>query len=1751
MPRRIPFLALSFLVLIPAFHAAGQAPNSAWVYPSATGELLYQLDERGQRIADHSQCGYRGGTEPLPNVNALIPQNRWVYVNPDDNTDDTARIQAAIDSVKLFTPDSNGWRGVVYLNAGEYQLATTLRMNSAGGVVLKGAGDDPLTGTRLRATGTARYDLISANGSGSRTTVPDTTRNLIQKLVPDGTRTFEVDSTSGLAVGHTVIVKRPSTTQWIADIDMDQLAPVIDDPNAGPWTAGSKDLFFDRVITRIDGNWITVDAPLPQTFESQYGGGQIWRYTWSGRMEQIGIEDIYAFSDYVSPTDEEHAWNFIYMSRAQHGWVRNITARYFALSAVWLGTDCKWITVADSLCIDPVSTVDGGRRYAFQTTDGELSLFVNNDSQNGRHDYSFGAVVPGPNAFVHGTADTALNDTGPHQRWAVGGLFDMLTINGNEINVRNRGNSGSGHGWAGAYMTVWNCKANGFRVRNPPTARNWLVGSIGTIGTNSGFSVGADPPGTYDSSGPSGTGKAVYPRSLYYGQLQQRMKSPGSEFREAWLGDVDQHTDDGAIDTVNCDPAWLAEVETIGPPPADARFDHLVGNRHTACTMDFPLDPGDTILAASLTVSLRGIGSAASDSIWLDSSASPQTYASLGWTPVSTTAPTVRTMEISPALLSDGRLNLAFGTNTAVDFAVLHLQVRKAQRSSSTITLSPEADAYVQGGTNANTNYGSAITLQTKEDTNANLDRETFLRWDLSGITGKIVHAKVRLAGTSAAQTGNENCATFVSDDTWDEAAITFSSKPAAGKLFAQWLPVTGQAVEFTVTPQVLDTLIGDGKLSLRILSTDNHGANGNVSYASRENTTAANRPQLILTIENPPTAAIKGATGSALNADTAWSNGFVPVNPDTATWNASSLAGAMTLGAAQSWAGLIVSNPAAPLTFNGAQTLTLGSAGIDMSSATGNLTLNHPVSLAENQAWNVGTGRTLAATGPVSGSRNLTKSGAGSLVFSGVASFTDTILDNGSLAFTADPSLTGSLTFGASVGSTNPVTLDLSAASAGFANLLVQTSPAGGNVITIGSGKTLTLTGSTLANALYIGSAGETAKLQVTGANGTLTVNDATRNIVVASTNSTTATTQTMDLSGLGTFNATIANLYIGRPTGSSGNATTGRSINDSLTLAADNTLTASGTNGIIVGASTSTGSSTSTPARLILGSANVLNADQFVIGHNRISGTMQFNTGLTNPAVTLRGAAGGSSRTDIYLGDQGVTRTGVSTSGGGSTNNLGKVDFTGGTVDAMIGSLFVGLGSGSNSTRAFGNGSFTIDGAASVVDINTLVIAQNVNANATATATVSTGTFTMKNGTLKVNNAVTLANDIDATATPGGTENLTATLAIAGGAATIGSPGNPVNLILGNHINAGNPGTNTASVSLAGGSLDVFGNIREGNPGDGTITSSLVLDGATLDMKGNSIGISGALIDTLTFASGTLQNVAGINDNGNLTKTTGGTLTIKGANTYAGTTAVGNGTLALVGSLAGPLTVTGGTFAPQGLPSAAGAFSLNAAGTFKTRINGTTAGTSYDQFTAGGGVTLGGPLDLIAGPGLGAGESFIILNKTSAGTISGTFAAKPEGSVFTEDGYSWIISYLGGDGNDVTLTLATPLQVWRFTYFGTVQNTGNAADGFDANADGESNLIEYATAQNPTTASLATLTPLRIDNAVEITYTRSRAAFDGGMIFTVEWSDTLAPDSWSDTGVTQSILTDNGVQQSVKAAVPAAPGIPTRFARLKVSQP
>ena len=67
-----------------------------------------------------------------------------------------------------------------------------------------------------------------------------------------------------------------------------------------------------------------------------------------------------------------------------------------------------------------------------------------------------------------------------------------------------------------------------------------------------------------------------------------------------------------------------------------------------------------------------------------------------------------------------------------------------------------------------------------------------------------------------------------------------------------------------------------------------------------------------------------------------------------------------------------------------------------------------------------------------------------------------------------------------------------------------------------------------------------------------------------------------------------------------------------------------------------------------------------------------------------------------------------------------------------------------------------------------------------------------------------------------------------------------------------------------------------------------------------------------------------------------------------------------------------------------------------------------------------------------------------------------------------------------------------------------------------------------------------------LDFTYTRSLAAMSDGMTFTVEWTDTLAIGSWSNTGVTEEIINDNGTVQKVKASIPI--GNNRRFVHLKV---
>ena len=100
-------------------------------------------------------------------------------------------------------------------------------------------------------------------------------------------------------------------------------------------------------------------------------------------------------------------------------------------------------------------------------------------AEEDRHSFVFGPRVSGPNVFVFCEAVQAMSDVGPHQRWAMGGLYDNQITDG-LLAVQDGGNNGTGHGWRGTNFILWNCAAKRIVCQSPwATGLNWAVGCIG------------------------------------------------------------------------------------------------------------------------------------------------------------------------------------------------------------------------------------------------------------------------------------------------------------------------------------------------------------------------------------------------------------------------------------------------------------------------------------------------------------------------------------------------------------------------------------------------------------------------------------------------------------------------------------------------------------------------------------------------------------------------------------------------------------------------------------------------------------------------------------------------------------------------------------------------------------------------------------------------------------------------------------------------------------------------------------------------------------------------------------------------------------------------------------------------------------------------------------------------------------------------------------------------------------------------
>ncbi|ADY52605.1 hypothetical protein Pedsa_2053 [Pseudopedobacter saltans DSM 12145] len=475
--------------------------QSKFVSIDQTGKLTYHPDANGDIIPDFSKVGYYHGSKQIPTVKIVKS------ISPVAG-DATAVLQKAIDEVSALPKDKTGFRGAILIKKGRYNISGSLNINTDG-IILRGEGDHD-NGTVLVAAGKGQRTLVKISGKGKVTEVAGTRTKITNNYVSTGSKSFEVNNVSGYKVGDKIILFRPGTKKWIEDLQMDK---IVAREGTKQWQAEEYNLSFEREITQIKGNTIFIDNPVMMALDSKYGGGEIFKYTYNGRITEVGIENILFDSDYTSDTDEDHGWVAVGFNHIENGWARNLTSRHFGNSCVSLSQGAKNITVMDSKCFDAISVITGGRRYSFNN-DGQQNLFMNLITTEGRHDYVTGAKVLGPNVFYNSSSTKTYADIGPHHRWAVGTLYDNITTDG-EINVQDRGNWGSGHGWAGVTQVLWNCKVKGAAVQNP-----WVSGknyAIGVIGNKLRGRLDGKPEGEWEGNNKNG----LTPKSLFEAQRKE------------------------------------------------------------------------------------------------------------------------------------------------------------------------------------------------------------------------------------------------------------------------------------------------------------------------------------------------------------------------------------------------------------------------------------------------------------------------------------------------------------------------------------------------------------------------------------------------------------------------------------------------------------------------------------------------------------------------------------------------------------------------------------------------------------------------------------------------------------------------------------------------------------------------------------------------------------------------------------------------------------------------------------------------------------------------------------------------------------------------------------------------------------------------------------------------------------------------------------------------------------------------------
>jgi hypothetical protein len=323
---------------------------------------------------------------------------------------------------------------------------------------------------------------------------------------------------------------------------------------------------------------------------------------------------------------------------------------------------------------------------------------------------------------------------------------------------------------------------------------------------------------------------------------------------------------------------------------------------------------------------------------------------------------------------------------------------------------------------------------------------------------------------------------------------------------------------------------------------------------------------------------------------------------------------------------------------------------------------------------------------------------------------------------------------------------------------------------------------------------------------------------------------------------------------------------------------------------------------------------------------------------------------------------------------------------------------------------------------------------------------------------NDVTLACVLAPKSWTGATNNLWSGTNWAGGTPVAGDvlqfPSGAANLSMNNDLAVG---TSFATISILGSGYVFAGNgivlTNALSSSSGTSTFNV-----PIDIQNNAVSVSGGANVTfngavsgsgaLTLSGGSFTFNGSLNGSGPVENDT--RLTLTGTNAYTGTLTnnsllilnnasmnaakvisysqlIGAGTLGDV--TANQLRPTNGTTSTTTGIMNTGNLSVSGGGTVAFTINGATPGTQYSQVNVTGTVDIGSSEYLLMTLSTSfvptRGQVFVLINNDGTDAITGQFndantgLPLPQGAVIRLNAvYDFQLSYLGGDGNDVTLS-------------------------------------------------------------------------------------------------------------------------------------